>query len=499
MVTAQAFTATSTWFRNNGWGLRLQGSVDLLDCTVNDNTTGGVWLYDITDADLQVTNLTLTGNGTYGLYADTCDLSFDASNISEWTISGSQSKIAGVSSTFAFDSVTISGGTTSGVHLVQGNLTATDTTFSGSNYGLAVEDSNVTLTSCTLSGNTTGLYANQNTSVIVSNSTFTGNTQWGASITPKTSGGLSVIFDACTFHSNAGALALVNAVDGQVSLRSGTLIRDNTNSALHFENCNLTVNDQAGGTAWRTLRNGYGISSTGSTLTLSNVSVEESSLYGVWCEDSSVSLANCTVTSVGGVYADSTNDSLTIESTKFDASSSGGWGVARYGGNLDVKNCILNGFDSGVFLFTAFSGDQAAVNNCTLVNLTAYGVYLSGGDATVQNTVLVGGSAADGLTQVSGQLTHSHNLLYGFGTPFSGTTADTSELLKNPRFVDAANGDFSLAKGSPAINAGTDLSVSVTVDILGNARPSHKVFEIGAYEYLQNGGSLRVLSWKEEK
>ena len=126
-------------------------------------------------------------------------------------------------------------------------------------------------------------------------------------------------------------------------------------------------------------------------------------------------------------------------------------------------------------------------------------MYLADGDASVQNTVLVGGSTASGLTQVSGQLTHTHNLLHGFGTPYSGITSDTTELLKNPRFVDAANGDFRLSKGSPAINSGTDLTISVMVDMLGNARPSHKVFEIGAYEYVVDGGSTRVLIWGEKR
>ena len=75
---------------------------------------------------------------------------------------------------------------------------------------------------------------------------------------------------------------------------------------------------------------------------------------------------------------------------------------------------------------------------------------------------------------------HSPNLLDGFEPPFSVAAADPSELLENPRFVDMPNGDFRLAKGSPAINSGTYLTASgVTIDMLGKARPSHKAFKTG--------------------
>jgi hypothetical protein len=51
---------------------------------------------------------------------------------------------------------------------------------------------------------------------------------------------------------------------------------------------------------------------------LSNVSVDDSGSYGIFCDDSTVSLAGCTVQGRYGIYASSTNDALTINSTRIE-------------------------------------------------------------------------------------------------------------------------------------------------------------------------------------
>ena len=93
----------------------------------------------------------------------------------------------------------------------------------------------------------------------------------------------------------------------------------------------------------------------------------------------------------------------------------------------------------------------------------------------------------------------ANNMIYGFATNYSGLTPDANTVFKNPRFTNAAGGDYSLAKGSPAINAGADLAGYVDVDLAGSPRPAFKRWEIGAYEYLQEAASLRILQWAEKK
>lgn len=67
---------------------------------------------------------------------------------------------------------------------------------------------------------------------------------------------------------------------------------------------------------------------------------------------------------------------------------------------------------------------------------------------------------------------------------------DTNPITSNPNFVDSTNParNFHLQAGSPAIDAGT--AVSVSRDFDGTLRPQNGLFDIGAYEYCASNCSV---------
>lgn len=139
--------------------------------------------------------------------------------------------------------------------------------------------------------------------------------------------------------------------------------------------------------------------------------------------------------------------------------------------NLLIKNCTFDGGANGTGrMIYLHSGDEnnviplqgkCEIDHCTFYNSTdTRGVYLANIDGShVTNCIFMNP------TEVSGAVSYA---LYGsnakienslcFNAPIKLSTGASSVacLVRNPYFVDAANGNFQLYANSPAIGIGTD-------------------------------------------
>jgi hypothetical protein len=76
---------------------------------------------------------------------------------------------------------------------------------------------------------------------------------------------------------------------------------------------------------------------------------------------------------------------------------------------------------------------------------------------------------------------HDHNVFGLTGGANVGVTADATETLASPAFVNAAGGDYRLTAGSPAIDKG--VANAFAVDLDGKPVPLGSAPDVGAYEY----------------
>ena len=363
---------------------------------------------------------------------------------------------------------------------------------------------------CQFTGNGSGFYA---ASFKKENCTFAGNT---------INGGLVMSGNTPASRFGWGAW-----------LGNGDYLLQN-NAEFSIQNCYYGLGGDYGKLTVKnyTIQNNYnGAYCTKQTaLELANCAIAANKGSGIYTSDvASANIHDCTFdgNGNGGVFH---NGNETVRDCTFKNSTSAGlvhdhslsaltervvckrngtWGYQAYGTKSAIaKNCVIVGNGNGAYLWD--TGTGAEIWNCTIANSTIYGgIRAYAGKCKAYNCI-VANNTAYGIYDDTQQLDHGYNLVYGHqaGTnyyrPDLGSNSEAlmkkpTDLAKPPRFVNSQTGDFRLAKGSPAINSGLNSPGVVDNDMLGNARPMYKVTEMGAYEYIDPSGSVRIVQWNEKK
>ncbi|GAB5405524.1 MAG: hypothetical protein Aurels2KO_37550 [Aureliella sp.] len=235
----------------------------------------------------------------------------------------------------------------------------------------------------------------------------------------------------------------------------------------------------------------HGVYSYYSNLKANNVQIDSPKAYGLYQVYGSVTISDLTITNGSSWGVISSGDSLALRRAIVESR----YGVHLSGKSAQLINSVIKGSTYGVY---GNGKGQYSLLQSTLGNISSYGVYLRSGDMDVRNTIVDSGNYGLYVASKSATMKHDYNLVSADRSSFVNATAGLHEIEKEPIFADPLKGDLHLAAGSPAINAGTDLSGISTTDIEGNKRPSFRQFEIGAYEFTENAGSLRILDWAEQ-
>ncbi|NIM17494.1 MAG: DUF1565 domain-containing protein, partial [Candidatus Aminicenantes bacterium] len=160
-------------------------------------------------------------------------------------------------------------------------------------------------------------------------------------------------------------------------------------------------------------------------------------------------------------------------------------------------NADLNGVS------VSLNGDAAVkpMKDITIINNTFYnnGRGIWGGGISVENpnaqNVVIRNNivSQNHIYQIEVEpnvpmqnLTVDHNLIHGF-RDYDDEIKGSNYVEGDPLFVNAPGADFHLQQNSPAIDSGSSTGAPAN-DHDGNTRPQGSGYDIGAYEYVTNGG-----------
>ena len=180
----------------------------------------------------------------------------------------------------------------------------------------------------------------------------------------------------------------------------------------------------------------------------------------------------------------------------------------RSAGQSVYYNIIKGSGESGVEISAPITGNCSDAYNNTIYGLFSIaGIYITstctGAVGDIENNIVVdSGASPTGIRieSTADSFVENYNLVYGFTnncddeTP-GGGSCGANDVNGDPLLTNSGAGDFTLQLTSPAINAGTLLSIHVDgwTDYAGITRLYGGAPEIGAYETIQSKGTYPLL------
>ena len=216
----------------------------------------------------------------------------------------------------------------------------------------------------------------------------------------------------------------------------------------------------------------------GGTINYESQTLSRSDGGGMYNRSSSPTLTNATLTNNNALYGGgmlNSSCSPTLTNATFTNNN-----AYNFGGGMSNLNS-----SSPTITNATFTNNNADVNGGRMYNLFS-------SSPTITNSIIWDNGSTE-VTNNNSTPNFKNSIIKGSGGSggFSGIGTDGGgNLDADPLFTDAANGDFTLLKCSPAINKGDNTawtSTGLSTDAAGNARPfGTSVVDMGAYEFQGN-------------
>ena len=387
------------------------------------------------------------------------------------------------------DTVQVSAGTYPGTSVNPANSGVTFTAspgvlISGGSRGFSISSrSNITISGFTITGTSSyGIYVNSSSNVTLAGNTVSGAGQpvSGASASgiylSSLNGGL---INGNVTHDNAGHGILLTGSTTGVTVQGNTSYH---NAYQYQRNANgiddiAPGNSIIGNVTYANEDTGINIYTGGNNALVANNVSYGNGDHGI--DDFDVTGGRI----IGNTVYFNCTDGINVEGTS---------------GNYDIENNVSVNNATGAIINPTPIGTNPATgqpyytNNCNR-RIGNIGVYDSAPASTTANYNLVWQSGAGTEYTWAGTSYNSLSALQ------SGTGQEAHGLFSDPKFVNAAAGNFQLTQGSPAIDsANSAASGQQGTDILGNARVDDPAVpntgsgprtydDRGAYEFQPSG------------